>query len=111
MTDNLVGIQTYQTYQYTVIVKGNAVLSNGTGILAPVNSTIQDNNIFGNGCGLDVAGAYPTPTLVIATNNYWGAATGPGPAPANGVCGAEANVAVVTPFAAQPFTVTLKVTP
>jgi hypothetical protein len=108
VTDNLVGIQTYDT---SALVKGNAVLGNGTGILAPANSTIQDNNIFGNGCGLDVAGSFPAPTLVTATNNYWGAATGPGPAPANGVCGAEANVAVVVPFATQPFTLTITVTP
>jgi hypothetical protein len=92
-------------------VKGNAVIGNGTGILSPVNGTIQGNNIFGNGCGLEIAGSFPTPTLVIATNNYWGAATGPGSAPANGVCGPQANVAVVMPFATQPFTVTLSTSP
>lgn len=106
-TDNFIGIQ---TYDITAIVKENAILGNGTGILAPVNGTIQNNNIFGNGCGLDVA-AFPAPTQVTATNNYWGAATGPGPAPANGVCGAEASVAVVIPFATHPFTVTLTGTP
>lgn len=108
VTDNLIGITTYQN---SVKVKGNAVVGNGTGILSPVNATIIGNNIFGNGCGLNVSGSLPAPTLVIATNNYWGVATGPGPAPANSVCGVEASVAIVTPFATQPFVVSLTVAP
>jgi hypothetical protein len=107
VTDNANGIVTYQNGQN---VKGNAVLGNGIGIDASAGGTIQNNNIFGNGCGVNIQG-FPAPTSVIATSNYWGAATGPGPAPANGVCGSQANVAIVTPFARQPFTVTMNVTP
>jgi len=39
---------------------------------------------------------------VIATNNYWGAASGPGPDPADNVC---AGTVAVTPFATTPFNV------
>jgi hypothetical protein len=39
---------------------------------------------------------------LVARNNYWGAATGPGPAPADHVCASPADV---TPFATKPFAV------
>ena len=107
VTGNVFGMRTYQNGQK---VKGNAIVGNGTGVDASAGGTIESNNIFGNGCGILIQGS-PAPTSVIATNDYWGAATGPGPAPANTVCGTEANVAIVTPFATQPFTVTPTVTP
>jgi hypothetical protein len=75
VTGNVIGIEMYQGLPS---VKGNAIVGNGTGIFAPVNGDIEDNNILGNGCGLQVQGT-PAPTSVIATNNYWGTASGPDP--------------------------------
>jgi len=101
-TDNGNAIFVYGSAKVT----SNAIYANsGVGIfvLSPFSGVITKNNMFGNGspvenCGLwnhDIAG-------LVATNNYWGAATGPGPAPADREC----NVATdVTPFATKPFTV------
>jgi hypothetical protein len=48
--------------------------------------TIQRNNLYGNGnCGL--ANEAGNANTVVARNNYWGAATGPGFDPADQVCG------------------------
>ncbi len=81
---------------------------------------LEQNNIYGNGygggvaptvpnCGLVVDGGYPGGN-VIATNNFWGAATGPGRNPADNAgaasgCGAASASTVVAPFAAAPFAV------
>src|SRR5262249_3675652 len=62
---------------------GNAVNGNRTGILTggPAPAVIQKNNIFGNSvCGLTQAATLGV--VVDATDNYWGAATGPGSDPA-----------------------------
>jgi len=71
--------------------------------------TFTMNNIFGNNsatnCGLEnVSG-----TMVDATNNYWGAASGPGPDPADAACfvGAQ-NFVITVPFATQPFNVPVR---
>ena len=42
---------------------------------------------------------------VKLTNNYWGAATGPGADPSDDVCGASGEQPVTAPFATKPFTV------
>jgi hypothetical protein len=81
---------------------------------------IEQNNLYGNGygggvaptvsnCGLVVDGGYPGGS-VIATNNFWGASTGPGKNPADNAgpgsgCGAASPSTVVAPFAAAPFAV------
>jgi parallel beta-helix repeat protein len=96
-------------YGNGVDITGNAILGNQTGIDASAGGTIEKNNIYGNGCGIYLY-ELPQPA-VLADHNYWGAATGPGSAPANTTCGINASMAVVTPFAKTPFTVTLTVTP
>jgi hypothetical protein len=81
---------------------GNAAYGNTDGIFAGAAAAgvIQKNNIVGNiGCGLKNSGA---PGLV-ATNNYWGAATGPGPNPADTVCNIAAGTTTTTPFATTRF--------
>jgi hypothetical protein len=78
------------------------------------------NNIYGNGfgggagttfanCGLVVDGGYPGGN-VIATNSFWGAASGPGADPADGAgpgsgCGSASSSTQVAPFAAAPFVI------
>jgi hypothetical protein len=90
-------------------VTGNAVVGNGIGILeSSFDGTIpkvESNNIFGNSsCGANFADAN-----VVATNNYWGRATGP--LPPGDVCGSGASTAIVKPFATKPFSITAPVNP
>jgi hypothetical protein len=89
---------------------GNNVLGNAfAGIVAEsALVTIDGNNIFGNlgtfgavNCGVfnDTAGT------LLAANNYWGAASGPGPDPADTTCGG--GTVLTTPFATKPFATAL----
>jgi len=85
----------------------NAFIGNLQQGLKVLNQTfglaVVQNNFFGNGTRFDAANlgllADPGPR-VNATNNFWGAATGPGPDPADQVTG---DVRFV-PFATKPFT-------
>jgi hypothetical protein len=45
-----------------------------------------------------------TGASVTATNNYWGAASGPGPDPADQACDAAGSTTITTPFATSDFT-------
>jgi hypothetical protein len=66
---------------------------------------IHENNIYGNtGCGIrnDSGG------LVDATNNFWGASTGPGPAPADEICDVAGGLTITAPFASAPFAISTK---
>ncbi len=99
-TANARGIQVTGSAQVT----SNALYANAYGIYVdgPFSGVITKNNMFASNtfCGLAAIQA----TGVIATNNYWGVATGPGPGPgAEIVCGD--STPVVTPFATKPFTV------
>jgi hypothetical protein len=94
---------------------GNAVYANviGFGVDVPFGGRIEKNNIFGNsGCGLE--NGDPTFGGVLgldATNNYWGASTGPGSDPADGVCNLGGGTSVTTPFATKPFKVKAPIKP
>ena len=91
-------------------VVGNTILGNtSTGIFifdSGVTGTIESNNIFGNGCGMNASTGG-----VLATNNYWGAATGPGADPADDVCGSGGATATTTPFATKAFSVKVSIKP
>ncbi len=105
VTDYGTGIQ----FDSNAQIIGNAVHGNHKGIeTGPFSGDgkVEGNNIFGNVCGLSTDLAN-----VVAENNYWGAATGPGADPADNVCGTEAGSADVTPFATKPFNVKIKVFP
>ncbi|MBC8028417.1 MAG: right-handed parallel beta-helix repeat-containing protein [Steroidobacteraceae bacterium] len=70
----------------------------------PVAVKLRENNVYGNGidpgyfanCGL----ANFTGMALIATNTYWGAATGPGADPADATCGNDPVSTI--PFATRP---------
>jgi parallel beta-helix repeat protein len=92
----------------------NAVIGNeGTGIqVSNRDATITENNIFGNGtlgnnCGLlSLSG-----TVFMAPNNFWGAASGPGPDPADAVgaaCGGNPDPTIVDPVATKPFNIPVR---
>jgi hypothetical protein len=64
------------------------------------------NNMFGNGfspnhCGL----ANFAMAGLKATNNYWGAPSGPGTPPANRVCNTGGGTTTTAPFAKKPLAV------
>jgi hypothetical protein len=99
----------YSTMAAT-IVRNDIIGSNAGGIgyfvfdgLIP-GVTIRENNLFGGsvsieynvGCGLINNTSYQ----VDMRNNYWGAASGPGPKPADAPCNGPA---LTTPFATGPF--------
>jgi parallel beta-helix repeat protein len=93
------------------IVTGNAVMNNSFGITnmnvgppgtgAAFTGTISKNNILGNSCGVTNDGVIG----LAADDNYWGAATGPGPDPADDVCNSSGGTTIVTTFATTPFKV------
>jgi hypothetical protein len=89
------------------VVTGNAAYGNNVGIEVRHNSSdpglfrLQSNNLFGNsGCGIEVHTSGP----VVATNNYWGASTGPGGDPADELCDDDGTT-TAAPFATKPFSI------
>jgi hypothetical protein len=111
VTDSFVGIQLLGG----AAAIGNAVRGN-TSIGIAINGvagTITGNDIIGNvaagaQCGLQNAS---TDNTVDATNNYWGAATGPGAPPADSVCNTPGDHTTTAPFATEPFNVTAVIKP
>lgn len=92
------------------LVRNSAIGNGDTGfhVFAP-DVTVINGNIFGNGiaststpanCGLVAVGV-----PVVATRNFWGAATGPGPDPADAVCVSGAGVVTTAPVATVPATI------
>lgn len=79
---------------------GLSVVDQATGFV------VEQSNFFGNGTRFDSVnttrnvGLFSQDSRVLATKNFWGAATGPGPDPADRVIG---DVKFV-PFATKPFT-------
>jgi hypothetical protein len=69
--------------------------------------TFKHNNIFGNDVVTNCGFVNRSNLTVDATQNYWGAPTGPGPDPADDAgpgSGCDLTAAtLVVPFAAQPF--------
>jgi hypothetical protein len=90
---------------------GNSTHGNDDGFYVPgpsFSGRIEKNNVFGNlDCGLDNR---KVPGL-LAQNNYWGAATGPGGDPADDVCNQGAGTTTVIPFATKPFKVKAPIKP
>jgi hypothetical protein len=100
-TANYFGIQV----SGPVTVTSNASYANEAGgfnVGSPFSGVITKNNMFANGTGAANCGLDNTEINLVAKNNYWGAASGPGAPPADSVCG---TTAIVTPFATKPFTV------
>ncbi len=95
-------------------IRRNAVVGNpGLGISAQTNTvTISENNIFGNHSIANVLGTNcglvsQTGLSVSAPNNFWGAASGPGPDPADAVCDVSGTT-TVDPVATKPFNIPVR---
>lgn len=91
-----------------VTIQGNTLIGNSYGAsIASADVSFHGNNIVSNGapedsppnCGL----VNQSGTTLDATNNYWGAAEGPGPDPADAVCDEAGSTTLVTPVASQQF--------
>ena len=76
----------------------------------PFSGTIAGNDIVGNDTEGTNCGLFNISSGLVATNNYWGAATGPGPDPADGVCN-NGGTTTTSPFAATPFHVKAPIKP
>jgi hypothetical protein len=95
------------------VVTGNAVLDNGVSgieVTAAGSATLGKNSIFGNGttsgsnCGLTSAAA----VAIDASKSFWGAGSGPGPDPADAICGPSAGSVTVAPVATKEVKVGVK---
>jgi len=91
------------------VLSGNAIHGNqSVGILLGDGtsriSAISQNNIFGNdpvsNCGL---WNLSWPSTISATKNFWGAASGPGAAPADNVCNGAGSSTMTAPPATKEF--------
>lgn len=92
------------------VLTDNASIGNtGSGLRTTASPiTIEGNNFFGNddtgsNCGVEA----DTGTPIVATNNYWGAATGPGADPADDACAISGSI-TSAPFAASAFKIPIK---
>lgn len=87
---------------------GNVAIGNGVaGVqVDPLSAppVLTANDFIGNGGGGDLCGVLNlSPQQIAATQSYWGAATGPGPRPADDACSGSGAGAVVTePLATKP---------
>jgi hypothetical protein len=93
-------------------VRRNFIVGNpGFGIIAETNAvTITGNNIFGNdtivtSIGINCGLFNNTGTSLMAPNNFWGAASGPGPDPADAVCNSSSSTTTVAPVATHQFNI------
>lgn len=80
------------------------VENGGLGIWAKRATEVTENNIYGNN-GSGNCGLQNDVPFLSAINNYWGAATGPGPDPADTVCDSVGSITTTLPFATRPFRV------
>ena len=112
-------------------IEGNVIARNQRGVELFDEATVVGNAIYGNGQGIQVNGGFtgalaqnnivsnrpcgidnnPGVAFLMAANNYWGAASGPGLPPADRVCNANTRTTQVTPFATKPFVVTAPIDP
>jgi hypothetical protein len=113
VVDNIVGIKLNNG---ATTVVGNAAIANGLGISnnsagppngAAFTGVVQKNDLIANGCGV----RNDAVTGLVADRNYWGAATGPGPHPANPICNTSGGTSTVTPFATSPYKVKAPIKP
>jgi hypothetical protein len=96
---------------------GNAIIGNGAEGVTASSGVLQRTNVFENGeknvaateCGL--LSIASSASDLDATDNYWGASTGPGPDPADDAATATCGPADVTPFATAPFKVKAPIKP
>jgi hypothetical protein len=85
-------------------IAGNAAYGNIDGVTLAATVTgasVEKNDFVGNHCGIFNAGLLG----VDAIKNYWGAASGPGPRPADLMCNDTGGTSTVTPFATKPYKV------
>lgn len=93
------------------LIVRNAFIGNGShgvNVLQQVTGLIvRKNNIFGNGTRISSSAnrglSNSSGALVLATNNFWGSDTGPGPDPADDIFTNRLSETRFLPFAVKPF--------
>jgi hypothetical protein len=88
------------------LIRRNAFLANlddGVRVLA-TNTTITENNIYGNACGLRNGSG----SVTEAPKNFWGDALGPGPDPADEICDVLGSVTNWQPPATTLFQINIQ---
>jgi len=93
---------------------GNAIIGNtdlGVQLLPGAAANMNGNNIYGNDPHGQNCGVFNAISQTVdAMHNYWGAASGPGPNPADHSCTAFANsITLVDPVRVKPIKLRLKV--
>lgn len=113
LNDNAAVGNTGQGYILTVdnagspnLLKGNSAIRNGdVGLLLASSgeTLVTGGQIYGNAATMDNCGLRNTGSGEVSTNGiFWGAATGPGAAPANLACKDGGGTVPVTPWAIRP---------
>jgi nitrous oxidase accessory protein NosD len=109
LTDNFIALALYGAGTDVV---GNAFYGNRFAmqlLSGFTGGSIAKNNFIGNEPIANCAVFNDSGTSVLAANNYWGAASGPGPDPADASCGGSAVTS--TPFAIKPFGIKARIKP
>jgi parallel beta-helix repeat protein len=81
------------------------------GVYLSAVATVTNNDLYGNNDGTSTLGftncglLNDTGAAVTATNNFWGAATGPGANPADDVCNTFGSTTTTAPFSATEIPV------
>lgn len=92
-----------------IIIRGNSFLGDidGSGVVLNPGSDValNENNFFGKDWRYNWAVYNNSGASIDATNNFWGAASGPGPDPADEVYDEPGSSTVVAPFATQQFAI------
>jgi hypothetical protein len=90
-------------------VSGNSFLGSYTGVfITAAGVVLNGNNLLGNGTYASLSNCAlvnSSGAVIDATNNFWGASTGPGLDPADAVCDDSGSSTTVTPFATQQFAI------
>ena len=76
-----------------------------------LSGAITKNNIFGNDTIGSNCGVLNTSTSLAASDNFWGASTGPGPDPADAACNDLGGTTIVDPVATKAFKVRFSLRP
>src|SRR4029077_3959834 len=123
LTDN---VSTGNIFGYSLFgdadLDHSAAIGNASGVIRVDQGSntvrISRSNIFGNGdsnqvlaqgipranCGVINSSGQP----ITATDNFWGAASGPGPNPADEICDVGSSTTIFAPFAKTEFRIKFK---
>ena len=106
-TGNNVGVQLLGATTATRNATSGGLI--GFEVMGGFTGTVEENNLFGN----SVCGLANRLSLLLAPHNFWGAATGPGPDPADTVCNLNSGggVTLTAPVTTRAYVITAPIMP